>query len=210
LVGPQQVARLLTMLGLPAGLGEVRRVLLGAEHKAERRIGFPDLLQVAPDAGWAPVLQRQAARRHRARGRAARKTTVLRPMLSTAAPLQALTGLPRGASGKRELQRAFTYLAGEGLSPGYISTRALGTALACAFQIWNRSFVARPVRSSRQARAAAQGAHCAGGLSEAEAEALAGLPLRLQGAGARPRGAAGPDASEGVVCISDVIDSLVS
>ncbi len=61
-----------------------------------------------------------------------------------------------------------------------------------------------------QARAAAQGAHCADGLSEAEAEALAGLPLRLQGAAERTRGAVGPDAGEGMVCISDIIDSLVS
>lgn len=131
-VGPQQVARLLTMLGLQAGPAEVRRVLLGAEHKAERRIAFPDLLQVGFAAGWAPMLQRQAAWRRRARGHATCETTTLRPLLSPAAPLQALTGLPRGAAGKRELHRAFAYLAGEGLPLGYISTHALSTALARA------------------------------------------------------------------------------
>ncbi len=65
-------------------------------------------------------------------GHAACETTALRPLLSPAAPLQALTGLPRGAAGKRELHRAFAYLAGEGLPLGYISTRALSTALARA------------------------------------------------------------------------------
>ena len=49
--GQQQVARLLGIIGLPATPKDVSRVLLSAEHKAERRIGFPDLLQVAPPVG---------------------------------------------------------------------------------------------------------------------------------------------------------------
>ncbi|KAK9831848.1 hypothetical protein WJX81_001183 [Elliptochloris bilobata] len=100
--------------------------------------------------------------------------------------VKAILDLRGNLASKRDLQRAFGYLAGDGLPAGYISASALHKALAT---------------------------HCADSVGPSEAAALATLPLRLQGGVAQLPAAvldALPDDTSGLICISDLINLVRS
>ena len=60
--------------------------------------------------------------------------------------MQAITGVRRDTVSSRDLQRAFTYLAGEGLPAGYISVHALHRALVTLQQdVLNPALVLLPL-----------------------------------------------------------------